>query len=61
MTAGNILLQTNPANPHGFSAKIADFGLARWRSDLQLREISGTPSYLAPEVLRGDLATQASL
>ena len=27
--AGNVLLCSNPQQPHGFSAKISDFGLSR--------------------------------
>ena len=45
--------------------KLADFGLARVQSDVTgsltlERELAGTVPYLAPEVVRGERATERS-
>lgn len=45
------------------SARLADFGLARWLADSARTAtgvVLGTPEYLAPEVLRGERASEAS-
>lgn len=49
--AGNILLCTDAARPHGFSAKISDFGMCRIK-DMEVQEsLQGTYSHMAPEVI----------
>lgn len=51
---GNILLQSNPARPHGFSAKICDFGMCRIKHMCTVTEsLQGTYSHMAPEVIQG--------
>lgn len=48
------LLLTSDSNDTNI--KIADFGFAKKISDLQPQEVAcGTPGYVAPEILRGDL------
>ena len=44
----NILIQQNG------SAKLSDFGMARRASRAEDRSVGGTPSYLAPELMKGD-------
>ena len=51
LLAANILLQTCEEEPHGFKAKIADFGLARRKSLTGAEAYTGSYPYLAPEVL----------
>jgi eukaryotic-like serine/threonine-protein kinase len=54
---GNILLA------RGCAPKISDFGIARAHADDQLTQtgfMTGTPSYLAPELARGGNPTSAS-
>lgn len=60
LAAGNILLQSSDESSEDFVAKIADFGLSRWQTHGKLTEVTGTPSYLSPEVLRGDPPSQVS-
>ena len=54
----NILLVDDPDRPYGL-AKLVDFGLARSRAAPAAELgglISGTPSYMSPEYLRGKVA-----
>jgi serine/threonine-protein kinase len=55
----NILLLDDHENPHGL-AKLVDFGLARQHLDGKDTQrggpISGTPNYMSPEYLRGQVA-----
>lgn len=53
MAAGNILLASAPEAPHGFRAKVGDFGLARQLLAVRSRVTTnsyGCINYLAPEV-----------
>ena len=55
LSGGNILLTSCTQNPHGFSAKVSDFGLAR---DLDVlskiqTKTTGTVTHMAPEVRPG--------
>jgi eukaryotic-like serine/threonine-protein kinase len=54
---GNILIRTAD-----HTAKLADFGLARlrWAGPDSPGRVVGTPRYLAPEVARGECATELS-
>lgn len=47
----NILI--NQINESDYDVKIADFGLAIKESDAQMQSICGSPTYIAPEILRG--------
>lgn len=52
LCSGNILLQSNLHTPHGYSAKIADFGLSRednMKARLSRNDGMGTIAYLPPE------------
>jgi serine/threonine protein kinase len=54
LTGGNVLLTTFAGNPHGFSAKVTDFGLAR-PQDVRVRSAPGrygTVTHMAPETIR---------
>lgn len=62
MCAGNILLTSCQTNPHGFCAKISDFGLAR-NLDLVSRvetKTTGTVTHMPPEVLSDGIISKAS-
>ncbi|KAK1301425.1 Mitogen-activated protein kinase kinase kinase YODA [Acorus calamus] len=52
----NLLLEEEEDGGGALAAKIADLGCARWADDDgdDLRPISGTPAYMAPEVARGE-------
>lgn len=51
-----MLLHSAPGAPHRFSAKVADFGLARDISVVSRLETRtyGTMTHMAPEVLSSD-------
>ena len=50
--AANVLLESSDLVEHGFSVKIADFGLSRMASDDQEPDTeTGTPMYKSPESL----------
>lgn len=58
---GNVLVET--LTDGTLRAVVIDFGLARFCDERSLhdpREISGTPDYLAPELIRGGAPTVAS-
>jgi serine/threonine protein kinase len=51
----NVLLKPDDSNPRGFVTKLADFGLARVvTQDIPLLngDSAGTPSHLAPEIVK---------
>lgn len=56
-----MLLTSSQANPHGFCAKISDFGLAR-NLDLVSRvetKTTGTVTHMPPEVLSDGIISKA--
>ena len=57
-----MLLKGAPGAPHGFEAKVADFGLARDFSIVSRlgTRTYGTMSHVAPEVLASDALSKAS-
>ena len=55
LTPANILLER-----HSGRAFLADFGVATQRDDLDHAPVFGTPGYLAPEIIRGDVASVRS-
>jgi serine/threonine protein kinase len=59
LSGGNVLLTSSTANPHGFSARVTDFGLAR-SLDVKARTAPGcygTITHMAPETIReGELS-----
>ena len=61
--AGNVLLTSSNKSPHGFEAKISDFGLARdigTATKLETRTY-GTITHMAPEVLASDYISKVSV
>ena len=61
MKSGNVLIETMPDG--SLRAVLIDFGLARFRDEPALddaRMLSGTPDYLAPELIRGGTPSVAS-
>ena len=60
--AGNVLLRSASGSRHGFTPKVADFGLARDFSIISRLETSmyGTMTHMAPEVLAADTLSKAS-
>jgi serine/threonine protein kinase len=53
LRAANVLLAGSPSWPNGFTAKVADFGLARCMMDQSKAETAtyGTATYQPPELL----------
>lgn len=50
--AANVLLKSSPSAKHGFTVRIADFGLSRMADDDQEPDnMTGTPMYKSPESL----------
>ena len=57
-----MLLNSTPAAPHGFEAKISDFGLARdigTATKLETRTY-GTITHMAPEMLASDYISKVT-
>jgi len=53
LSGGNVMLTSCSINPHGFQAKVGDFGLSR-DADASARiagNLYGTISHMAPEVM----------
>ncbi|CAL8465702.1 g5238 [Coccomyxa elongata] len=62
LSSGNVLLASSPDAPHGFRAKISDFGLSR-KMDIQSRietKTTGTINYMPPEVLSDGIVSKAA-
>ncbi|KAK9820570.1 hypothetical protein WJX72_011761 [[Myrmecia] bisecta] len=62
LTGGNILLSSSSADPRGFCAKVADFGMAR---ELQIKSrietaTYGTVTHMPPELLESGTMTKAT-
>jgi serine/threonine protein kinase len=58
--AGNILLLTDEAQAHGFSAKISDFGMCRIKDMDSVESLQGTYSHMAPEVIESRAFSEVS-
>ena len=59
LVAGNVLLHFSSVNPHGFTVRIADFGLARRQGKEYPQDPDcGTCSHLCPQVIKGQPPTQ---
>ena len=61
--AGNVLLTSSNKSPHGFEAKISDFGLARdigTSTKLETRPY-GRITHITPEVLASDYISKVSV
>ena len=57
----NILLATRDYQQGDFTVKLCDFGISRMVSGKEeVREILGTPDYVAPEVLNFDPISTAT-
>eukprot|EP00877_Chromochloris_zofingiensis_P005863 jgi/Chrzof1/152/Cz01g05090.t1_MAPK len=61
LSGGNIMLTSSSINPHGFTAKVGDFGLARDVSpQAKLKDNNyGTVTHMPPEVLLDGHISQA--
>ena len=61
VTGGNVLLQRSKQGAAGFSAKIADFGMARDFSvqDRIQTRMYGTVTHMPPELIRSGTASKA--
>ncbi|CAK0783773.1 hypothetical protein CVIRNUC_006973 [Coccomyxa viridis] len=60
LSAGNVLLCSDSEQPHGFSAKISDFGMCRIKDMVAQESLQGTYSHMAPEVIEGQEFSEAS-
>ena len=59
--AGNVLLCSDSEQPHGFSAKISDFGMCRIKDMVAQESLQGTYSHMAPEVIEGQEFSEVGL
>ncbi|BDA44193.1 probable serine/threonine-protein kinase STY13 at C-terminar half [Coccomyxa sp. Obi] len=62
LSSGNVLLTSCTSNPHGFCAKVSDFGLAR---DMEVvsrveTKTTGTVTHMPPEVLSHGIISKAA-
>lgn len=55
LSGGNVMLTSCQVNPHHFSARVVDFGLARSSSPIErvTENMYGTVTHMAPEVMSG--------
>ena len=63
LCGGNVMLTSCSINPHGFQAKVGDFGLSR-KADAPARiagNLYGTITHMAPEVMLHAHMGQVSL
>lgn len=62
LSGGNVMLTSCQVNPHHFSARVVDFGLARSNSpvDRVTQNMYGTVTHMAPELMAGSSATPAA-
>ena len=59
--AANVLLKSSPSAKHGFTVRIADFGLSRMADDDQEPDnMTGTPMYKSPESLNSGTFSKVS-
>eukprot|EP00891_Asterochloris_glomerata_P008248 jgi/Astpho2/8248/e_gw1.00122.114.1_t len=58
LSGGNVMLTSSDTSLHGFCAKVADFGLARWEDNSLAHRAEqnqyGTVTHMPPEVLLED-------
>ncbi|KAK9839806.1 hypothetical protein WJX81_003100 [Elliptochloris bilobata] len=62
LTGANVLLTSSPDVPHGFTAKVADFGLSRemnCKSRVETRTY-GTITHMPPELLSSDVVSKGA-
>lgn len=58
--AGNVMLASTSTVPHGFAAKVSDFGLAR-EMDIQSKiatNTTGTVTYMPPETIADGMVSK---
>ncbi|CAL5225785.1 g8560 [Coccomyxa viridis] len=61
LSRANVLLKSSPSAKHGFTVRIADFGLSRMADDDQEPDnMTGTPMYKSPESLNSGTFSKAS-
>ena len=58
LSGGNVMLTSCQVNPHRFSARVVDFGLARSSDPVQRvsENMYGTITHMAPEMMTGSSA-----
>jgi hypothetical protein len=66
LNTNNIMLKSDPQDPRGFVAKVADFGLAQsmfsWQQKTKVTMSFGTVTHQPPELLqRGELSQQTDI
>jgi len=60
LSSGNVLLASSDQIPHGFTAKVADFGMCRRASSTILTSTLGTVNHMAPELIEEGRLTKAA-